>query len=77
MRWISGNLIFASVTVDTIIPHFLVCIHTIVPIYLAMNKRVQRKKKPQQYNFLPGTGDKIECSSSRIWHPIPCLLPLD
>ena len=34
------------------------------------------KKKIYIY-FLPGTGDKIECSSSRIWHPIPCLLPLD
>ena len=66
---------FASVTGDTILPHFPVCIHMIIPIYLAMNVRVQRKKhKKQQSDFSPGSGDKIECSNKRRGHPIPCIL---
>ena len=73
-----GESDFASVTGDTILPHFPVCIHMIIPIYLAMNVRVQRKKhKKQQSDFSPGSGDKIECSNKRRGHPIPCVLPLD
>ena len=74
MRWISGNQIFASVTGDTIIPHFLSVYSYDCPHLPCNEQTCTTKKKTQQYNFLPGTGDKIECSSSRIWHPIPCML---